>query len=122
AVFLMGVGPLARWRAAALPELAQRLRFALVACVIGAVVALFAGGSLTSALGVLLSVWVAGATLVALADKVRNVPGGLAKRIAALPQRITRAECGMLLAHFAVGVFIFGVTMAKTWETEKDVR
>jgi len=33
-----------------------------------------------------------------------------------------RAEWGMLLAHLGVGVFIFGVTMVKTWEIEADVR
>src|SRR6266478_5265641 len=37
AVFLMGIGPIARWKKASLPELAVRLRWAFVASVITAV-------------------------------------------------------------------------------------
>ncbi|MBC5764038.1 heme lyase CcmF/NrfE family subunit [Ramlibacter albus] len=122
AIFLMGVGPLARWRDASLPDLFKRLRWALVASAIGAGVAMLAGGSIKSAVGILLAVWIAATTVVSLAEKVRNVPGGIARKFAAIPRRVTRAEAGMLLAHFAVGCFIFGVTMVKTWESEKDVR
>ncbi|MBI5275346.1 MAG: heme lyase CcmF/NrfE family subunit [Burkholderiales bacterium] len=122
AIFLMGAGPLARWRDTPLPDLARRLRWALGAAVIGAVVSLSAGSSLASAFGVLLAVWVAGATLTAVADRVRNARGPLAARIAQLPRTMPRSELGMLLAHLGIGVFVFGVTMVKTWEVEKDVR
>ncbi|MDB5953712.1 heme lyase CcmF/NrfE family subunit [Ramlibacter sp.] len=122
AIFLMGVGPLARWREASLPDLAKRLRWALVAALVASGVSLAAGGSLLSCFGVLLAAWVAGATLVTVLERARNVPGSLLQRVARLPRLLPRGEWGMLLAHFGVGVFIFGVTMVKTWETERDVR
>ncbi|HEX6362165.1 MAG TPA: heme lyase CcmF/NrfE family subunit, partial [Albitalea sp.] len=122
AVFLMGIGPLTRWRGAKVPELARALRWAIVASVLGAAVSMFAGGSLLAALGILLSVWVLAATLALLADKVRNVPGSFAQRVGSLRTRVPRGEWGMILAHLGVGVFVFGVTMVKTWEAQSDVR
>jgi cytochrome c-type biogenesis protein CcmF len=122
AVFLMGIGPLARWREARLPELARRLRWALVASALAAGVSIAAGGSLASSFGILLSAWVAGTTVVALRERLRHAGGSWAQRIARLPKLLPRGEWGMLLAHLGVGVFIFGVTMVKTWDVEKDVR
>jgi cytochrome c-type biogenesis protein CcmF len=122
AVFLMGIGPLARWREASLPELARRLRGALVASLLAAAVSIAAGGSLMSSLGVLLAAWVLCTTLVALAGRVRHVGGPWWRRALRLPGLLPRGEWGMLLAHLGIGVFIFGVTMVKTWEAESDVR
>jgi cytochrome c-type biogenesis protein CcmF len=122
AVFLMGIGPLARWREAALPDLARRLRWALAASALAAAVSLAAGGSLASSCGILLAAWVAGTTLVALRERLRHVSASWPQRLARLPGLLPRGEWGMVLAHLGVGVFIFGVTMVKTWEIEKDVR
>jgi cytochrome c-type biogenesis protein CcmF len=36
-------------------------------------------------------------------------------------RQVPRAMSGMLLAHLGVGVFIFGVTMVKAYEVERDV-
>jgi cytochrome c-type biogenesis protein CcmF len=122
AVFLMAVGPLARWREATLPDLARRLKWALVASVVAAGVAIAAGGSLLSSLGILLSAWIAGATVVMVLDRTRKAGGSFLQRLARAPRLLPRGEWGMLLAHLGVGVFIFGVTMVKTWEAEKDVK
>jgi cytochrome c-type biogenesis protein CcmF len=122
AVFLMGIGPLARWREARLPDLARRLRWALVASALAAGVSIAAGGSLASSFGILLSAWVAGATVVALRERLRHASGPWPQRVARLPKLLPRGEWGMLLAHLGIGVFIFGVTMVKTWDAEKDVR
>jgi cytochrome c-type biogenesis protein CcmF len=122
AVFLMGVGPLARWREATVPDLARRLSGALLASVLAAGVSLAVGGSLMSSFGILLSVWVAGSTVVAVRERLRHAAGSWPRRIVRLPKLLPRGEWGMLLAHLGVGVFIFGVTMVKTWEIEQDVR
>lgn len=122
AVFLMGIGPLSRWKQSSVPELAIRLRWALLAAFVAAGVSLVTGGSLLSSFGVLLAVWVAGSTVMAVLERTRNLQGSLASRLARLPRVLPRGEWGMLMAHFAVGVFIFGVTMVKTWEVEKDVK
>jgi cytochrome c-type biogenesis protein CcmF len=118
AVFLMGIGPLARWREASVPDLARRLKWAIGAAVVGAGVSLAAGGSLLSAFGVLLALWVLGTTVQLVLERTRNATGPVWNRLGRLP----RAEWGMLLAHLGIGVFIFGVTMVKTWEAEKDVK
>ncbi|MDX6284488.1 MAG: cytochrome c-type biosis protein CcmF, partial [Kribbellaceae bacterium] len=122
AIFLMGIGPLARWREASLPELARRLRGAAVAAVVAAAVSLASGGSLLSSFGVLLAAWLVGATLVLLLERTRHLPGHFGQRLLRLPRVLPRGEWGMLLAHLGVGVFIFGVTMVKTWESDLDVR
>lgn len=122
AVFLMGIGPLTRWKEASVPELARRLRWALGAAVLATIVSLVAGGSLLSSFGVLLAFWVAGTTVLALLERTRNLKGPFLQRLAQVKRVLPRGEWGMLLAHFGVGVFIFGVTMVKTWEAEKDVK
>src|SRR5467141_4256993 len=61
ALFLMGVGPLARWKKASLPDLAARLRWALAASVVAALALPFAMGRWGAlvALGMLLAAWIA---------------------------------------------------------------
>jgi cytochrome c-type biogenesis protein CcmF len=122
AIFLMGVGPLARWREASLPDLGKRLLGAAIAAVVAAGVSIAAGSSLLASFGILLAAWVAGTTVVMLLERTRNAGGTLLQRIARAPRLLPRAEWGMVLAHLGVGVFIFGVTMVKTWESEKDVK
>jgi cytochrome c-type biogenesis protein CcmF len=120
-VFLMGIGPLAAWRQASLPDLATRLKWAVGVAFVIALVLPFILGRWTPliALGVLLSAWIAGSTVVALVQRVRGSPQqGLAAKLRAHP----RAWYGMLLAHFGVAVFIAGVTLVKSYEVERDVR
>jgi cytochrome c-type biogenesis protein CcmF len=124
ALFLMGVGPLARWKQAALPDLATRLKWAAVVSVVAAVVAPFAMGRWSPMvfLGLLMAVWIAATCVVNVLETVgplARVHGtGWARALRAQP----RGYWGMLLAHFGVGVFIVGVTMVKAYETELDVR
>ena len=122
ALFLMGVGPLARWKKASLPDLASRLRWAAAAAVLAALALPFAMGRWGAmvALGVLLAAWVVASGVVQIAEKVRGASGasGAWTRLSGVP----RATWGMLLAHFGVAVFVVGVTLVKAYESEKDVR
>ena len=58
AVFLMGVGPIARWKKANLPELAVRLRWALVISIVAAAALPFVlgGWKVLVSIGLLLAV------------------------------------------------------------------
>ena len=121
ALVLMGIGPLARWKKANLPDLATRLRWAFAASLAAALAVPFAMGrfSVLVALGILLAAWVAASGIAQLYEKVRNTGGaGAWTRLRGTP----RATYGMLLAHFGVAVFVVGVTLVKGYESEKDVR
>ena len=122
ALFLMGAGPLARWKKASLPDLGSRLRWAAAAAVLAALALPFAMGRWGAmvALGLLLAGWVAASGFVQILEKVRNAEGasGAWTRLQGVP----RATWGMLLAHFGVAVFVVGVTLVKGYESEKDVR
>jgi len=124
ALFLMGIGPMARWKQASLPEIAARLKWAFVVALVTAVLLPFTLGKWTPmiAFGLLLALWVAASTFVNLKQRVaqlRSTSGrGTISQLSAIP----RGYYGMLLAHFGIAVFIVGVTLVKGYETEKDVR
>jgi cytochrome c-type biogenesis protein CcmF len=121
AIFLMGVGPLARWKSASLPDLAVRLRWAFGVSIVSALLLPFALGhwSPMISFGLLLALWVFTTTVLNLWNRVKPVAAG------SLRQRLgsqSRSYYGMLLAHVGVGVFIVGVTLVKGYQIEKDVR
>ena len=123
AIFLMGIGPLARWKAANLPQLAGRLKWALGVALVSAIAIPLLKGKITLwiALGLLLAVWVVASGLVNLRVRLARLEatgGNLGQRLRSLP----RGYWAMQVAHFGVAVFIVGVTLVRGYETEKDVR
>ncbi|NDA99890.1 MAG: heme lyase CcmF/NrfE family subunit [Betaproteobacteria bacterium] len=121
ALFLMGVGPMTRWREASAIDLARRLRWAAAVSLLSALIAPFFLGHWTPmiGLGLLLGAWVASTALLNLFSRLREHPApGLAARLAAQPG----SYYGMLLAHFGVSVFIVGVTVVSGFSSESDVR
>ncbi|HVF64402.1 MAG TPA: heme lyase CcmF/NrfE family subunit [Casimicrobiaceae bacterium] len=119
-VFLMGVGPLARWKQAEIPALAMQLKWAFASAVVLALMLPLLGGkwSFGVAFGLLLALWIAATTVVNLRERVRHAHGGTLQRLSRQP----RGYFGMLLAHLGVAVFITGVTLVKGYEAERDVR
>ncbi|MEC4890398.1 MAG: heme lyase CcmF/NrfE family subunit [Nitrospira sp.] len=121
ALFLMGIGPIAQWKKASLPDLAMRLRWAFGASVVTALLLPLALGKWTPllSLGLLLPAWIVTTTLVNLRERASHLAGTtLVSGLAALP----RAYWGMVLAHCGIAVFIVGVTMVKGFEVEQDLR
>jgi len=108
ALFLMGVGPLARWKQASLPELAVLLRWALAVSLALGLLLPFAMGrwSALVGFGLALAVWIVITALLTLRKSFRQ----------------TRAHYGMAIAHAGVAVFVVGVTLVKGYESEKDVK
>jgi cytochrome c-type biogenesis protein CcmF len=121
ALFLMGVGPIARWKKATLPELAVQLRWAAAAAFVAAVVATFALGKFTPLVGFFLFVaaWIIATTLTTLWQQVRGHPLSAWGRRLSLQ---TGSWWGMLLAHAGVAVFVIGVTIVGGFQTEQDLR
>lgn len=122
AIFLMGVGPIARWRKASLPELAVRLRWAFAASVITAVLLPFVMGSWKplASLGLLLAIWIVVTAILNVRDRVKTTSGQLS--LVTKLRMQSRSYYGMQLAHVGVAVFIVGVTIVTAYQAEQDVK
>ena len=121
-LFLMGVGPFARWKEASVPEMIKAVRWALVA---GAIVAIalpliYGQWSALTALGILLAVWIVATAALNFIERVQHTRAGRSFMAAALSQ--PRSFFGMHLAHIGVAVFVVGVTMVSSFQDEKDVK
>jgi len=120
-VFLMGVGPVAAWRQARVPDLWTRLQWAFYVALATAALLPFAFGQWKPfvAIGLSLAAWVVGATATALLQRLRGAPQrGLADKLRANAP----AWYGMLVAHVGIAVFIVGVTLVRGYQIERDVR
>ncbi|MEN3325278.1 MAG: cytochrome c-type biosis protein CcmF [Acidobacteriota bacterium] len=122
AMFLMGVGPIARWKKASLPDIVTRLRWAFVISVLSAIVLPFVLGGFKwlVSLGLLLAIWILTTVLVNLWERVRVTSGQLSTFQKLRAQ--SRSYYGMQVAHLGVAVFIVGVTLVTGYQTEQDVR
>ena len=121
ALFLMGVGPMARWKQAQVPELAARLKWALaVAVAVGLLLPLTMGRwTPLASFGLILALWIAASSSVNLITRLKQSSGN---GVMAKMRMQSRSYYGMLLAHTGMAVFVVGVTMVKSYESEKDVR
>ncbi len=108
ALFLMGVGPLARWKRASVPELAVLLRWALGISLVTGIIVPFAFGhwSALVGFGLALAAWIFITGLMSFRKSTKQ----------------TRAHYGMVIAHMGVAVFVVGVTLVKGYESDKDVK
>lgn len=121
-VFLMALGPLARWKQASLPSLLQRLRWAALATPLAALATAWGAGQLAlpAMLGCLMAYWIAASVATDVVERLRsgNVPS-LAWR--ARMRQWPRSLVGMWVAHLGVAFFAFGVSMVRTFEVEKEL-
>ncbi|MEQ1602277.1 MAG: heme lyase CcmF/NrfE family subunit [Methylophilaceae bacterium] len=120
AVFLMGVGPFARWKQAPLPELALRLRWALGVSVATAIVLPLILGQWTpmKGLGLFLAFWVIATTANLLYQRLFVTGKSWQTQVKAA----SRSWWGMVIAHLGIGIFVLGVTIVKSYESEIAVR
>ena len=121
ALFLMGVGPMARWRQAGVIDLGRRLRWAFGVSAASAVIAPLALGHWTPMIGfgLLLSAWIASTAVLNLVTRLSESKADyLGGRFLAQ----SGSYYGMLLAHLGVSVFILGVTVVSGYQSESDVR
>jgi cytochrome c-type biogenesis protein CcmF len=120
ALFLMGVGPLARWKNASVPELATRLRWAFVVSVLTAGILPLLLGHWTPmiGLGLFLAFWIFATTAILVYRRFQTQELAWLSQIKAIP----RAWWGMVIAHLGIAVFTLGVTIVKGFESEIAVR
>lgn len=121
ALFLMGIGPLARWKKAELPELVARLRWAFAVSVIAALLLPLAADGFRpmTSLGLMFALWIAACVVVAVRDMLRGADGRLSlRRIGVHPA----SAWGMHFAHLGVAVFVAGVTLVTSYESGRELR
>jgi cytochrome c-type biogenesis protein CcmF len=120
-MFLVGVGPIARWKKASLPELAARLRWAFAGSAVASLVIPLVVGEWKPlvSLGLLLALWIVMTTGLSLSETIKTA-GSVRAAISMSPRR--RSYYGMQLAHVGVAVSIVGITVVTGYEAEKDLR
>jgi cytochrome c-type biogenesis protein CcmF len=108
ALFLMGVGPLARWKRASVPELAVLLRWALAVSLALGLLLPFVFGEWHALVGfgLALAAWIVLTAILSFRKRWKQ----------------TRSHYGMALAHIGVAVFVVGVTLVKGYESDTDVK
>ena len=122
ALFLIGVAPFARWKAASPAELARLLRWAfVVAALVGALAPLLGGAwKPMVALSLLLAVWIVLTAGLNVVQRVQATRAG--GSFGAALGRQPRSFFGMHLAHVGIAVFVVGVALVNGYQTEKDVK
>ena len=110
-LFLMAAVPLARWKHAQAKEMATRLWLPASLAVIASIVIPWLMGEWTwlTALGSLLSVWIAASMIQQIVVRLKSGVPPL-------------SYWAMHLAHCGIAVFVMGVTMVGGFQQEKDVR
>ncbi|MDD2884366.1 MAG: heme lyase CcmF/NrfE family subunit [Dechloromonas sp.] len=121
-LFLVGIGPFARWKDASIPDILRLLRWAFAVAVVVAIAIplIYGEWKALTALGLLLAAWVVASAVTNFVDRVRRTRGERNFLSAALSQ--PRSFFGMHLAHIGVAVFVVGVTMVSSYEQEKDIK
>jgi cytochrome c-type biogenesis protein CcmF len=120
ALFLMGVGPLVRWKQASLPDLATRLKWALgVSVAVGLIVPFTLDGfNAWASLGLMLATWIALTVFEGFRERLKHTQGKLLHRLASLP----RSYWGMQIAHFGIAMAVAGIAVVANYQTERDVK
>jgi cytochrome c-type biogenesis protein CcmF len=121
ALFLMAVGPLARWKRTPIPELVHKLRWAFVISVLASLLLPLTvdGFRPMTSIGLMFAFWIAGGVVVAVLDMLRGHDGRLALRRARMHPP---SHWGMHLAHLGVAVFVAGVTLVNSYTVDREQR
>ena len=118
----MVIGPLARWKQAPVPDIARRLRWALGVAILAALLQPLttdAGFRPLAASGLAFGLWIAAGVAVAALEMLRDAEG----RLKLARARLHPASVwGMQLAHLGVAVFVIGVTLVKSSESERELQ
>ena len=117
--FLLGIGPLVRWKKDNGGALARRLAVTLVAALaLGVFATAIANppGGVMVVVSLAIAVWIVLTTFKAISARVANKPN----KIQAL-FKLPREFVGMVMAHAGMAIFIIGVTATSTFSVEKDV-
>ena len=121
-LFLMGIGPIAKWRKVSMKELFKELKLLfMLALALGVIlpVAIYGDTTVMTAIGIAAAFWAIISAVYALVRIVRKRDSSTSviKAITKLPV----AMVGMTVAHFGIGVFILGVVFTSSFSAEKEM-
>jgi cytochrome c-type biogenesis protein CcmF len=124
AMFLMGIGPISRWKKSSVPDLALKLKWAFGVAVVSALLLPLTMGrwSVLVSFGLLMALWIALAGIVNLWTRLKQMSRGEGRTLWSSLLSLPNSYYGMLCAHWGVAVFIVGVTLVNGYEVEKDVK
>lgn len=116
--FLLGVGPLSRWKKQKLADLKNQLIFAFIISALGAVVINYSYDGLVTItiLGSFLSIWVGVTT-------IQEVLQRMGKSVSVKSLRsLSRSHWGMVLGHVGFAISLMGIAVTSHFTTELEVR
>jgi cytochrome c-type biogenesis protein CcmF len=120
-LLLVSVGPFIAWKQGSIKEAALALRGpAAVSVLLAGGIALAARTSAGVAGGLLLSIWVVAGTGQHVLQRLQIGQESVRTSLKARWRLVPLAFWGMVVAHVGVGVFVFGVTLARGLEHAKD--
>jgi len=121
-LLVIGVGPFMRWKKATLKDVFKKLsKIAIVGLTIGIVLPFMVAGktSILVAIGITLGGWSMATAIYYLFKNISRADSG-----ASILQHLKKIPCatyGMSLAHFGIGIFVFGVTFVSAFQQEKVI-
>jgi cytochrome c-type biogenesis protein CcmF len=118
--FFLGVGPLARWKDASLPDMITRMRWALAVSVACGVILPFTldGFNPWVTFGIASGLWIMLSIAEGFRERLKFADGSLMQKLRTLP----RGFWGMQIAHFGLAFGIIGITLVANYQQEKDVK
>lgn len=118
-VFLIGLGPLARWKSADPVALMKTVAWCAAVSVVAGIAIPYLMGELGAwvFVGITAAIFVITSVVEGFRQQIRHAKGGLVTKLFNQP----RAYWGMQIAHVGVAVFIIGVALVKGYSSERDV-
>jgi cytochrome c-type biogenesis protein CcmF len=115
-LFLVGVGPLARWKQADLPDMVKLLRIAFVVSLAAGLLLPLTAGDFRPMVtfGVALSVWIVATILIGFRERIKYARESRVAALKALP----RGFWGMQAAHFGLAWVVAGITLVSAYGVE----
>ena len=120
-VFMLGLGPLTRWKHQPVAQIQKTILLALGLSVSAGILINFSYDAPTyfGALGLVLSAWILVTTTQEVLQRVNALSSGsLFERL----HKLTPSHWGMILGHLGFAVTIIGITLVSNYEVERDVR
>lgn len=115
----VGLGMLLRWKRDSFSELAVRVRWLMLACLVGGLLLplLMPFYSWFAVLGLSLALWTALMTTLSFHDRLGKQGFSWSRLV-----KIPAGFYGMTIAHLGIAVFVVGITLTSVYSVEKDIR